>query len=101
MGSETDSRPMVEAGPRKITDVIDAMLEKVPVGEELQARLQWLKRDAMYKAPEQAGDAWVMGNEILSQELGPPWLLKGWQAEVVSIWMNAPISGGQDTSKQQ
>jgi hypothetical protein len=85
------NRPMVAQGPRRIIDVIDQMLERVPNGDPLYTRLQWLRRDASYKAPEMAGESWFLGNEILSEEFGPPSQLVGWQAEVASIWMNTPI----------
>lgn len=65
--------------------VIDAILAIPELPEKARSRMTWLLMQFRYTAPEQQRDVWMMGAEILWQELGPSGGV-AWKQKVQDIY---------------
>lgn len=85
----TESTESPSSAPeRRPSIVISKMLGVTPLGR-LHDRLSRLLYDDSWRAPEQAPQTWYEGTLILNEAFPDgPQSLKGWQREVVAIWMN-------------
>lgn len=75
---------------RNINEVIDLILPLIPADNSLRQRFEWLKKDSSFKAPEQMGQQWAMGGNMLGEsfQCAPTELAIEWQKAVYRIWMN-------------
>ena len=79
---------------RNCTEVISAMLEKIPESEKLLiSDLEWNLEDASYKAPEEVIQ-WERTMETLQKHIPAP--TEDWHFEVLSIFTTHSI----DTLKE-
>jgi len=76
---------------RPIDQVIDAMIAALPTTAEgydiptLRSALEWQKKDAGYKAPEQMSEQWGVLAAFLSSAIPPP-PTEDWQKRIVGIF---------------
>ena len=74
---------------RKLEDVIEAMLAKIPADQQsFRLKLNSIRRSLNYCAPEQLGFWWHETGNALVDELGVPHKAVEWKTQVTAIWMD-------------
>ncbi|HHE72931.1 MAG TPA: hypothetical protein ENL34_11700 [Chloroflexi bacterium] len=75
---------------RKITEVIDRMVDKISIREDCKRlcfELLNVRNHACYLPPEAQTIAWFEGAEALENAFGPVADMTAWQRAVYNIWM--------------
>ena len=72
---------------RSLVEVLDKILAVIPAGgqERLIKRLQWHRKDALYKAPEQQGQCWLDVSQSLFEYV--PAITEEWHTQIQEIFL--------------
>ena len=75
---------------RNIMEVIDSVKQEVPEDKgSFHEKLDWLKNDASYKAPEQMHEVWDKFASIIRRFITMP-PTQDWHFKVLSIFSTKP-----------